>query len=108
MHFVKIDEERTTECLRRKDKRRVRRDMRQLQNTVYVMVGGGMLGASAARQPQGFYVDSRCSKRPYPNRSIMQAVKVLELHAIRLGLDPTSIPDEPGRSFMDHHNCGVF
>ena len=105
--LIPIDDQ-VRDCLKRKGKRNVRREMRQLQLTAYVMVGGGMLGASAARQPKDFYVDARCAKRPYGIKAIKQVTRVLALHAEFLGLDPNSIPDEPGKSFMDHHNCGVF
>ena len=76
--------------------------MQQLQLVVYTMVGGGMLGNSAATQPTHFYVDSRCSKRPYAVSKIKQATDVLAIYAKVLGLQ------EPLNFKASFHNCGVF
>ena len=81
---------------------RLMQAMKELQVAVYVMAGGGMLGSSAAQQPSGFYVDSRCSKRPYATRKIKQATDVLHLYAEVLELK------EPLEFRTLFHHCGVF
>ena len=83
---------------------------RQLQLTVYVMCGGGLIGRFAAEQPADFYIDDRAAT-VYPSEVIHQAVNVLTLYAKVLGLDPHDL--QPSRelnrsSFMNHHNCGIF
>ena len=77
-------------------------NMRDLQIVVYVMVGGGLLGHSAATQPSGFYVDSRCKRRPYKLRDIKQSVQVLAVYAEVLNLK------QPLHYRSGFHNCGVF
>lgn len=84
---------------------------RQLQLTVYVMCGGGLLGRLAAEQPSDFYIDDRAGKTNYPKKEIYQAVEVLKVYAEVLGLNPSNL--DPSKelnfqSFMNHHNCGVF
>jgi hypothetical protein len=76
--------------------------MKELQIVVYVMAGGGWLGCSAAEQPKLFYVDSRCSKRPYAVKKTLQATEVLSLYAEVLGLQ------QPLTFRTEFHNCGVF
>jgi len=83
---------------------------RQLQLTVYVMCGGGMVGKFAAEQPADFYIDDRAAT-VYPIETIYQSVKVLVLYAKTLGLDPHNLRPSLElnmNSFMEHHNCGVF
>ena len=74
-----------------------------LQNVVYTMVGGGMLGRFAAHQPAGFYIDDRVGRLPYSRKEIEQAVEVLVIQANALGLNPNDLPPMP-----DFHGCGVF
>lgn len=83
---------------------------RQLQLTVYVMCGGGLIGRFAAEQPADFYIDDRAAT-VYPSEVIHQAVNVLTIYAKVLGLDPHNL--QPSKelnlpSFMNHHNCGIF
>jgi hypothetical protein len=83
---------------------------RQLQLSVYVMCGGGFLGRFAAEQPADFYIDDRAATA-FPSEVIYQAVKVLEVYANVLELDPHNL--QPSKelnlhSFMNHHNCGIF
>jgi len=74
-----------------------------LQVAVYVAVGGGVLGRSAAEQPADFYIDDRCGRLPYCRRAIMQAVSVLAVLAKAGGYDPHHMPPMP-----DFHACGIF
>jgi len=78
-------------------------ELAALQVAVYVMCGGGMLGAMAAEQPADFYIDSRCGRLPYPRREIMQAVECLATLAKAAGKDPHRLPQAP-----HFHCCGVF
>jgi hypothetical protein len=76
-------------------------EMKALQVAVYVMCGGGMLGHSAANQPEGFYIDDRVGKLNYKRNEILQAVQVLQVFREALGLK--EMPQ------MAHfHNCGIF
>jgi hypothetical protein len=74
-----------------------------MQTALYVMVGGGLLGRSAAEQPLKFYIDPRVSKRPYGKNDIMKAVKHLITEAKRHGMDPNNLPAIP-----NFHNMEVF
>lgn len=74
-----------------------------LQVAVYVMCGGGFLGRSAAEQPAEFYIDTRCSRLPYPRRDIMQMVATLVEVATLAGMDPKRLPEMP-----DFHGGWVF
>lgn len=56
------------------------------QMFVFTMCGGGLLGRSAAEQPDEFYIDSRVGRLPYPKKEILQAVKVLAILAKVMGL----------------------
>lgn len=85
-----------------KGREAVLQEMKQLQAAVYVMVGGGLIGNSAATQPAGFYVDGRVSKRPYSLRNIEKAVKTLHIYQDVLGI--TDMP----RDYFDCHNCDVW
>jgi hypothetical protein len=67
-------------------------DLKNLQIEVYVMCGGGLLGDFATTQPADFYIDVRVGKLPYPKRDVIQAVKVLEAMAIKLGKNPHDLP----------------
>ena len=106
-------EERLTELLNETSRELVLDRCRQLQLTVYVMCGGGFLGRFAAEQPKDFYIDDRAST-VYPAKAIYQAVKVLEIYAKILGLNPSSLDPTselfPGKgwNFCQHHNCGIF
>ena len=73
------------------------------QVAVYVMCGGGLVGRRAAEQPADFYRDARCSRPPYPDKVIMEAVKVLVALAEEAGLDPHDMPKMPR-----FHNFGYF
>ena len=97
-------EKNLVERLQSQGRERVMAQFKQLQTAVYVMCGGGFLGSSAARQPHGFYIDSRVGRLPYSKTKIMQAVVVLQLYIKVLRLNPNELPD----FFMDAHNCGVF
>lgn len=74
-----------------------------MQVAVYVMAGGGMLGRSAAEQPGSFYVDARVSRRPYSERKLFLATRILAAIAEANGLDPEHMPEMP-----NIHNLGVF
>lgn len=74
-----------------------------MQVAVYVMCGGGETGRMAAEQPASFYIDDRVGKLPYPDKQIIQAVKVLEIVARVNGLNPKSMPLMP-----KFHNFGVL
>lgn len=89
--------------LGRKNTEELTAEFKTLQAAVYTMVGGGMLGQSAACSPESFYIDARVSKRPYPDKAILQAVHVLTMYARKLNLNPCDLPNIP--SF---HNCGIF
>lgn len=78
-----------------------RAEMTSLQVAVFVMCGGGWIGRSASEQPNGFYIDTRAGKRPYPKRDCLQAVEVLALYAKALNLD--KLPEIP--SF---HRCAIW
>lgn len=80
-----------------------RQAIRDLQIVVYVMVGGGLLGRSAAEQPKGFYIDARIPKRPYPYKAVYQAVRVLARLAEINGMDPNKLPE-----MSNFPGCGVF
>lgn len=73
-----------------------------MQVAVYVMCGGGFLGKLAAEQPGKFYLD-RAGKKPYPDKQIVGAVKVLAQIARDNGLDANHLPEMPV-----FHNLGVF
>lgn len=79
------------------------KDIGPLQVAVYVMVGGGMLGRSAAEQPADFYIDGRVGSLPYPKGDIKQAVAVLVAQAEAMGLDPRHLPEVPA-----FHACGIW
>lgn len=68
-------------------------DLTSLQISAYVMVGGGMLGSFAMRQPGDFYIDDRVGRLPYAKRDIYQVVEVLKGLAIKLGKDPHNLPE---------------
>ena len=74
-----------------------------MQIAVYAMVGGGLLGRSAAEQPADFYIDGRVGKLPYTRRHIIGAVERLALIAQANGLNPHDMPSMPRL-----HNLGVF
>ncbi len=74
-----------------------------LQVVAYVMAGGGMIGRSAAEQPEGFCVDGRAKRRPYPIKSIERVLSVLKLYAEVLGYNPNDLP-----KMRNFHGCGVF
>lgn len=69
------------------------------QIAVYVMVGGGMLGSSAALRPASFYIDTRVSRLPYSKRKIMDAVHSLAQLARALNYNPDDLPPLP---FVHH------
>lgn len=73
------------------------------QIVVFVMLGGGMLGLSAAEQPADFSIDGRVGRLPFTRKEICQAVSVLITLAIKAGLNPHKMPPMP-----KFHNCGVF
>lgn len=74
-----------------------------LQVSVFVMCGGGFLGAFAAEQPADFYIDDRSGRLPYRRKEIMQAVQVLGRLALAAGMDPQSMPSRP-----TFHAAGIF
>lgn len=73
------------------------------QVAVYVMVGGGYLGRSAAQSPADFYIDDRVGARPYSRTKIYTAVAYLCEIARAAGHDPHNLPAMP-----NIHNLGVF
>jgi len=77
--------------------------LRAHQTAVFVMCGGGVLGAFAANQPADFYIDDRVGRLPYPKKHIEQAVATLAIVAEQAGLDPHQLPERPR-----FHNCGIF
>jgi hypothetical protein len=74
-----------------------------MQVAIYVMVGGGFLGRSAAEQPADFYLDERLKPGPYKDKEILQAVATLATLATANGLDPHHLPAMP-----NFHNCGIW
>lgn len=84
-------------------KARMKAEFSALQVAVYVMVGGGFLGAFAAEQPKDFYIDSRVGKRPYKVRDCYQAVAVLAIYAKLLKYTTETMP-----KMARFHNCGVW
>lgn len=95
----------------RKDPEKFRQRIGAQQVALYVMVGGGMIGRSYTQQPEGAYVDSRVSKRPYAQRAIDQMQKMLVVMAQVAGYDPSgfnrdgkpNLPEMP-----NFHGAGVF
>jgi hypothetical protein len=81
----------------------LRQEMNSLRIAIHAMVGGGWLGNSAANQPNGFYIDGRSGKLPYPRRQILQAVEVLRIYMKVLKYTNETLP-----RFPSFHNCGVF
>ena len=79
------------------------RTMPALQVAVFVMIGGGFTGNSAARQPEDFSIDDRAGRLHYSRRDIMKAVAQLTETAKQAGLDPRDLPRLPSL-----HNCGVW
>lgn len=70
---------------------------------VYTMIGGGMLGQSAANDPWTFYIDTRVGKLPYSKRDIMHAVRDLATLCDAAGLTSVTMPPMP-----NFPNLGVF
>ena len=99
----KVDMDTIGEYERQAVERGDKQDIGSHQVAVYVMCGGGILGRSAAEQPAGFYIDSRCGRLPYNRKEIEQAVAVLAIIAEVQGLDAHSLPKMP-----DFHACGIF
>lgn len=91
--------------LKTQGRARMMGQLQLLQHTVFIMIGGGMLGESAQRSPKGFYIDDRVTKRPYSLTAIRNAVTTLRIYAEVMGFDPTNLLVQTKN---DHHNCGVF
>ena len=67
-------------------------DFHGLQVAVYVMVGGGLLGALYATQPTDASLDDRAGRRPYHDDEIETVRQVMIAACHALGLDPHRIP----------------
>lgn len=74
-----------------------------LQTVLFVMVGGGFLGASFAESPADAYIDSRVGKLPYSRKEIEQMRQILIAHAKYLKLDPHKLPPR-----ADFHCGGIL
>lgn len=68
-------------------------DLQSAQVAVYVMIGGGMLGAFAMRQPASFYIDTRVGKLPYSRKDIMQVIECIIAACHVLGKDAHNLPE---------------
>lgn len=77
----------------------------QLQMVIFVMIGGGMLGESAARQPENFDFDDRTSPI-YPKKSILQVVEIILIYAKVLNLNPNRLDPMPQFSLNSIPYCG--
>lgn len=73
-----------------------------LQVMLYVMVGGGMLGNFAMRQPADFYIDLRVGRLPYSKSDIFRAIETLKAMADFLKLDASHLPE------LDFYGAWVF
>lgn len=75
------------------------------QAIVYAIIGGGFVGGSATRNPQGFYLDDRrpnsClnGKKSEVYREVIKLTKLAEAQ----NLNPNSLPHMP-----NFHNMGVL
>lgn len=66
-----------------------------LQTALYVMCGGGTIGARAAQHPATFRIRPGTKALPYSHKRIYQMAAILIDTANALGFDPTALPPLP-------------